>query len=177
METYIEFFINKNSITKYKDGYEVALIFDGLQLRTNDKINDELLNECRIYSMNKTGYDIELKIKPFDSQLELPENLDIDYDNDLLALIDKYSLGLNKFLETNLKDINECISANGTHASISKITKLILKDTIVYDENSKLWFYCNIKNVWCKSKEPFIYLGLLKSVFHKLFTLISLNFN
>jgi hypothetical protein len=177
LETYIEFFISKDLITKFKDGYEVSLIFDGLQLRTNDKINDELLNECRIYSMNKTGYDIELKIKPFDSLLELPDNLDIDYDNDLLALIDKYSLGLNKFLETNLKDINECISANGTHNSISKITKLLLKESIVYDENSKLWFYCNIKNVWYKSKEPFIYLGLLKSVFHKLFTLISLHFN
>ena len=45
--------------------------------------------------MNKTGYDIELKIKPFDSLLERPENLGIDYDNDLLALIDKYSLDLN----------------------------------------------------------------------------------
>ena len=67
METYVEFFINKDLIPKCKDGYEVALIFDGLQLRKNDKINDELLNECRIYSMEKTRYDIELKIKPFDS--------------------------------------------------------------------------------------------------------------
>jgi hypothetical protein len=102
-------------ISNYKDGYEDALIFDGLQLRTNV-----------IYSMNKTGYDIELKIKPFDGQLELPDNFDFDYDSGLLELIDKYCLGLNKFLETNLNDINECISANGTHASISKITKLII---------------------------------------------------
>jgi hypothetical protein len=35
---------------------------------------------------DKTGYDIELKIKPFDSPLDLPDNLDIDYDNDLLEL-------------------------------------------------------------------------------------------
>ena len=94
----IEFFINKDLIPKYKDGYEVALIFDGLQLRTKDIINDDILKECRIFSMDKTGYDIELKIKPFDSLLEVPDNLDIDYDNDLLELIDKYSLGLKKFL-------------------------------------------------------------------------------
>ena len=61
LETYVEFFIDRGLITKYNDGYEVALIFDGLQLRLNDKINDELLDECSSYAMIKTGYDIELK--------------------------------------------------------------------------------------------------------------------
>ncbi len=48
LETYVEFFIDRGLITIYNDaklnevGYEVALIFDGLQLRLNDKINDEL---------------------------------------------------------------------------------------------------------------------------------------
>ncbi len=68
--------MSKNLIPKFKDGYEVALIFDGLQLRTNDIIDDEIINECSLYSIQKTGYDIEFKIKPFDSPLELPENLE-----------------------------------------------------------------------------------------------------
>ena len=181
LETYIEFFIEKGLIEKYNDGYEVALIFDGLQLRTNDLITDELLDECRKYAMNRTGYDIELKVKPFDSQLDFPENLEVN-DDDLTALIDKYETGLNSYLETFKTEINDCLSSSGSHASISKITKLVLKDTIVYDEDCSCWFYCNIRNIWTKSKTAFIYKGLLKSVFHKLFLKVvqyysNLNFN
>ena len=177
LENYIDFFINKELISNYKDGYEVALIFDGLQLRQNENITDELLNECRLYTLDKTGYDIELKIKPFDSQLELPKNLDIDDDDDLVNLIDKYELGLSGYLDLYVDDINKCILSGGTHASVSKITKLILKDTIVYDESNKNWFYCNIKNIWIKCNSPFIYKGLLKSIFAKLFTLQSQLYN
>ena len=177
LETYVEFFINKDLIPKYKDGYEVALIFDGLQLRKNDKINDELLNECRIYTMKKTGYDVELKIKPFDSILELPQNIEVNDDDDLTALIDKYEFGLNTFVETLKSDIDDCLSTDGSHASVSKITKFILKDTIVYDENCFLWFYCNIKNIWKKTKTAFLYKGLLKSVFHKLFIKIAQHYS
>jgi hypothetical protein len=90
----------------------------------DERIDDELLNECRKYAMDRTGYDIELKVKPFDSQLDFPENLEVN-DDDLTALIDKYETGLNSYLETFKTEINDC------HASISKITKLVLKDTIV----------------------------------------------
>ena len=84
-------------IEKYVDGYEVALVFDGLQFRINEKITEEILNECRLFALDKTGYDIELKVKPFDCQLELPENLE-NKDDDLTALIDKYEVGLNNYL-------------------------------------------------------------------------------
>ena len=100
LETYVEFFNDKGLIPKYNDGYEVALIFDGLQLRMNENINDELLNECRLYTKEKTGYDIELKVKPFDSQLDLPDTYEVCDDDDLTALIDKYEYGLNTFVET-----------------------------------------------------------------------------
>lgn len=176
LETYVEFFINQGLITKYNDGYEVALIFDGLQLRLNDKINDELLNECRLYSMEKTGYDIELKVKPFDSLLNLPENVDINDEDDLTALIDKYEFGLNNYLETLKTEINDCLFTDGSHATVSTITKKIFKDTIVYDENCSTWFYCNIKNIWIKCKTAFIYKGLLKSVIYKLFLKVAQHF-
>lgn len=176
LETYVEFFINQGLITKYNDGYEVALIFDGLQLRLNDKINDELLNECRKYSMEKTGYDIELKVKPFDSLLDLPENIDINDDDDLTALIDKYEFGLNTYVETLKTEISDSLSTDGSNASISTITKKIFKDTIVYDESCSLWFYCNIKNIWTKSKTAFVYKGLLKSVIYKLFLKVAQHY-
>jgi hypothetical protein len=38
----LEFSLARILITKYKDGYEGALIFDGLQLRNNDTIDDEI---------------------------------------------------------------------------------------------------------------------------------------
>lgn len=177
LETYIEFFHEKNLIPKYNDGFEVALIFDGLQLRTNEKINDELLDECRLYALEKTGYDIELKVKPFDCLLDLPHNYDVSDDDDLTSLIDKYEFGLNTYVETLKKDIDISLSTDGSHASVSKISKMILKETIVYDESCSLWFYCNTKNVWTKSKTAFIYKGLLKSVFHKLFVKVAQSYN
>ena len=54
---------------------------------------------------------------------------------------------------------------------------MILKETIVYDEGCSSWFYCNTKNIWTKSKTPFIYKGLLKSVFNKLFLKVAQNYN
>ena len=74
LETYIEFCIDKEVIPKYKNGYQVCLIFDGFQLIHNPNINDQFIEGMRIHAFEKTGYDIPLKIKPFDNKLNLPEN-------------------------------------------------------------------------------------------------------
>lgn len=177
LETYLEFFLNKGLIPKYEDGYEVALIFDGLQLRSNELITDELLDECRLYALDKTSYDIQLKIKPFDNKLNLPENCNINDIQILDTLIDKYNTGIKSWVYKYKSHIDICINSNGTHSSISELTKYILKDTIVYDETEKSWFYCNINNIWNKSKEPFIIKGLLKSVFKELFIQVGLSYN
>ena len=177
LETYVEFFNDKGLINEYNDGYEIALIFDGFQLRYNEAINDDLLNECRKYAFDKTGYDIELKIKPFDNKLDLPEDYNIDTYNDLQILIDKYEYGLNNYIEKLNKEINNAIISNGSHASISLISKAILNDTIVYDEESSLWFYCNSNNIWNKSKSSYVYKGLLKSIIHKLFVNTASHYN
>jgi hypothetical protein len=177
LETYIEFFLNKELIPKYEDGYELALIFDGLQLRTNELINDELLNECRLYALDKTGYDIQLKIKPFDNKLNLPETYNINDLQILDTLIDKYKTGIKNWVYKYKSHIDICINSKGTHSSISELIKYILKDTIVYDETEKSWFYCNINNIWNKSKEPFILKGLLKSVFKELFIQVGISYN
>jgi P4 family phage/plasmid primase-like protien len=185
LETYIEFFNDKGLISKFNDGYEVALIFDGLQLRTNDKINDELLDECRLYAFNKTGYNIQLKIKPFDNPLELPYNFKDEEDDDLNALINKYEIGLNNIntdtishTETLLhSSIYNAISSNGTHASVSNVFKELFKKIIVYDEYEQSWFHCNINNIWVKTKSPYISQGLLKSIVSKLFLNYATYFN
>jgi hypothetical protein len=74
LELYTEFFTAKGFVLKYFGGYAISLIFDGLQLELNPNITDELLNECRLYALQKTGYDIQLKIKPFDNCLKLPDD-------------------------------------------------------------------------------------------------------
>jgi hypothetical protein len=90
--------------------------------------------------MKKTGYDIELRIKPFVSSSALPENLEYNEDDDLIALIDKYEVGLNDYSETFTTDINYRLSSAGSNASIYKITEIFLKDTIVDDESKNSWF-------------------------------------
>ena len=86
-ELYLEFFDSKGYINKFKkDGFIVSLIFDGFQLLKSDGINDELLEECRKHAFNKTGYDIQLKIKPFDNCLDITD----DYKSTFTTLIFVY---------------------------------------------------------------------------------------
>lgn len=164
LELYLEFFNSKGFIINN----QVALIFDGFQLLINDAITQELLNECRLFAYEKTGYDIELKIKPFDNILNLPEDYN-SCDDDLPSLVNKYNIDLNGFIEKNSKVIDIAINENGAHTTISNVAKALFKDSIVYDDTCQLWFYCNNKNIWKKSKTPFILKGLLSTVVSDIF--------
>ena len=151
LELYLNFFDSKGLIVKYADGFIVSLIFDGFQLLYNEAINDELLNECRLFALEKTGYDIELKVKPFDNSLILPTDYD-EYDTeDVKTIISNFNIGINHYYEKYKREFDDCLSDGGSHASISIISKCIFKDTIIYDEKCELWFYCNPNNVWKKS--------------------------
>jgi hypothetical protein len=88
---------------------QVALIFEGFQLLINDAITQELLDECRNLALDKTGYDIELKIKPFDNALSLPDDF-ADSEDDLPSLINKYNENLNEFVSSKSKLIDYAIS-------------------------------------------------------------------
>jgi len=74
LENYLVFSINNDLIPKFKDGYQVSLIFDGFQLIKNKRITNQLLEEMRKQAFDEIGYDIPLKIKPFDNSLDLPDN-------------------------------------------------------------------------------------------------------
>ncbi len=87
----IDFFYKRGLIERYKDGLLVSLIFDGFQLLKSPEI-PELLKDCATYTKNKTGYDIELKIKDFDNELELPE----DY---------KEGFNINEYVRDKINDI------------------------------------------------------------------------
>jgi P4 family phage/plasmid primase-like protien len=168
LEFYVDFFNSKGLI----ENNQVALIFDGFQLLKNDIINQDILNECRKVAFDKTGYDIELKIKPFENALSLPDNY-ADCIDDLPSLINKYNTNLNEFINQNNKLIDNAIMEQGSHITISIVAKSLLKDTIVFDESSDLWFYCNTKNIWKKSKTSFILKGLLSSVVSDIFKIYS----
>ncbi len=118
----------------------------------NKDINYRLLNEFRLYALEKTGCDIELQMKPFDCSWDLPENFDINDDGDLSTLIDKNEFGLNIYLETLKVDIHAFLNNDVCHASVSKIAELIIEYTVVCDETCSLWFYCNVKNTWTTAK-------------------------
>ena len=77
LECYMKICHDKKLIPKYKDGHIVSLVFDGFQLIKNDAINDELLEELRLYAKEETGFDIELKLKPFDKALNIPDDYNL----------------------------------------------------------------------------------------------------
>lgn len=81
LECYIDYCYDNGFIPEYKNHKQVCLIFDGFQLPYNDKIDQQFLDDMRKYAFEKTGYDIPLKIKPFDNKLSIPDDYnEIDID-------------------------------------------------------------------------------------------------
>ncbi len=140
LELYLEFFNAKGFIEKYKKtGYITSLIFDGFQLIKSDGINNELLCECRKYAFDKTGYDIELKIKPFDNCLELPDDYKSTFNiNDYKVICDKDEI-IKDDGDDNLID-----SADDDEGAANLVVKhykdqLLICDKILYVYNNYIW--------------------------------------
>lgn len=141
LELYLEFFNAKGFINKFKkDGYIVSLIFDGFQLLKNDKINDELLEECRKHAFNKTGYDIQLKIKPFDNCLDIPDDYRLTFNiNDYKVICDK-----DEILKDNENEENLIDSADDDEGAAKYVIKyyndrLVYCDKQLYVHNNHIW--------------------------------------
>lgn len=173
LERYVEFFYEKGFIKKVLDGYEIALIFDGFQIRSEYDVNDDILAECRKYAFDKTGYDIELKIKPFDNPLILPDNY-ILFEDEIPSIVEKYKEGIDIVYEKNSKQIEAVVEMMSDH-DIMKIVGLIVKDKIVYDPDTERWFHCNNANIWKEYKEPVLIKALLPEVVSILFKISSIN--
>jgi len=168
LETYIEWFNERGYIGEKN---EVALIFDGFQILTENNITDEMLEECREYALNKTGYDIPLKIKPFDNKLDLPDNY-IECEDDLPALLNKYDTGLQFFVEKNTSLFKAAIN-NNNQLSVAYVGKALLKDFTYYDDWLKKWYYCNVNNIWKEALEPLMLKGILQVVLSRAFLIYS----
>lgn len=120
-------------------------VFDGFQINADYKITDKLLLELQEYAFEKTGYNVELKIKPFDTSLPIPENykeLKKDTDcpivnqSELELLIDN-SLGLKQ----------------ASHFNIALVVAFVFKDRIVFDANDDCFYVINSKNIWEKQNK------------------------
>ncbi len=136
LEFYVNFFNDKGLLV---DNY-ISLIFDGFQLLQNEATTQELLDECVKAAFNTLGYVVLLKVKPFGDWLDLPENY-ADCEDDLPSLINKYNIGVNEFTDNNSQYIETAVNEDGSHTSISIVTKKLFDKSIVYDAENELWFY------------------------------------
>jgi len=82
LECYIDYCKQKGFVPKYNDGDVASLVFDGFQLIKNNNIDSYLLEELRLYAKEKTGYDVKLKLKPFDKALNIPDDYNVKEEND-----------------------------------------------------------------------------------------------
>jgi hypothetical protein len=169
LECYIQKSIENGVVVKYEDGYMVSCIFDGYQVLVNENVNDEYLQKCREYAFVKTGYDVKLVIKPFDTVLKLPEDYADRADSDVSLFVDKYLNKLDAVMTKSMHYIERAYCDKGTHAGLSELCKHILKNTVVYDDEADLWFHCDNHNVWHKRKTPVVIKSFAKSVLVKLF--------
>lgn len=123
LECYINYCYDNGFIEKYKNCLKVSLVFDGFQLMKNDDINDQLLEKLRLYALEKTGFDIQLKLKPFDNALIIPddynlckqikEDNDDDDDDDIDVNIKSYEDVKEDFEKNHCKIMfPPCVSTN-----------------------------------------------------------------
>ena len=102
LESYLDYCISNDLITKYKNRIIASLVFDGFQLDKKLDINCDVLNDMRKYTFEKTGYDVPLKLKDMDNKLEFPEDYneaEIDDEDDEVD---------DDFDCDNLKSYEEC---------------------------------------------------------------------
>jgi len=86
---------------------ECVLIFDGMMVpddpEVRDKITDDFLSKASEYIQRATGYKIDIKIKVFDEQFDLPEDY-ADKIDDIIVLEGKQdAVAANEF-EKRYKD-------------------------------------------------------------------------
>ena len=98
--------------------------------------------------MNKTGYDIELKIKEFDNGLILPNNYyntDENKDN-----LERFTNKVDEMMldPEIIKLIDEAISVKGTDFSLAYLSHKIFEDWIYYDPDVEKWYNHDNFNVW-----------------------------
>ena len=141
LELYLEFFNAKGYINKFKkDGYIVSLIFDGFQLLKNDGITDELLEECRKHAFNKTGYNIQLKIKPFDNCLDIPDDYKSTFNiHDYKVICEK-----DEVLKDNENEENLIDSADDDEGASNYVVKhynnrLLFCERQLYVYDNHIW--------------------------------------
>jgi hypothetical protein len=164
LECYVNFFNERGYLKDDQEPHhQIALIFDGFQLLSKKQVSDELLNQCRLHALSITGYDIPLKIKPFDNKLELPPNY-ADCADDLPGLLNKFRVGLNFFVEQHESLFKKAVHSDGGHKPVAEIAAALFKDTNVYDGHTEKWYYCNVQNIWKETNEPLILKGLLNIV-------------
>ena len=115
LECYLEYCYDNGLIEKYKNGFQVALIFDGFQLIKNDDINDDLLDKLRQYALDKTGFDVKLKYKPFDNSINIPDELFEAFNNDPIDDDDVE----DEFIDDSIKSYEDTkIEFEKTHCKI-----------------------------------------------------------
>ena len=126
-------FKNKNMLYVEIDGtpYIIcALIFDGLQIPDNeynrDKTSPEWLAKYSAIIENKTGYNLEITIKPFNEPLNIPEN----YESELLA--DEEIITI-----TDDGDACDAIISKYGHKMINCNNKKYVKDGNIWTDNPK----------------------------------------
>lgn len=147
-----------------KTNNNVALIFDGLQILKEYNITDEHLRSCEEYAFNKTGYNIPLKIKPFECKLIIPHNYyDLLIGDNIDGFVKFISYKVNdEFIKDNADDIDNALQSLA-HYDVIKVIACIVKDR-VYNEGDRHWYYCDPRNIWREHDKPYVLMALIPIV-------------
>lgn len=145
LESLLEYYNYKGFIPKINNRFIVSSIFDGFQILKNDGLNNDVIKESEKYAEYKTGYKINLKIKPFQTCIILPENYEVEFNNL------RYTNILNEVEEDNNNDdtkeeegANIISSADDDEGAADILIsfykdRLILCNRILYANNGRIW--------------------------------------
>jgi len=147
LEALLEYFNYKGFIPKINNRFIVSSIFDGFQILKNDRLNNDVIKESEEYAEYKTGYKISLKIKPFQTCINLPKNYEVEF-NKL-----RYTNILNEIENNNNDDTQKqeedeganIISSPDDDEGAAEILITFYKDRLLicngtlYANNGRIW--------------------------------------
>jgi P4 family phage/plasmid primase-like protien len=173
LEHYLNWAYHKGFIDKTTNN--VALIFDGFQILNKFNISNDDLDECQKYAFEKTGYNIELKIKHFDNCIELPD----DYADSFVVcfeLVNRYMSYIDKIVKDNINIIELIVCSDSCHSSIAILAFKIFGCDFYYDDKQKTWYYCNYNNIWCDTTEPDLLKYLIQTIIKSILMCYNLDY-
>ena len=170
---------DKDSVQETYQYHTIQMEFSKLWVEAKNKVQWKGIQNKegrRVQRKEKMPFIENHKEQHIPIEIVLPQlNDDIvvlqlnDNDDIVSSLLNRFSIGLELFVENNIRYIKDVIDNDGSNITIASLASKIFKDWTYYDTKRKAWYYCDLNNIWCEAKKPIILKHLIQNILTSIF--------